>query len=208
MKTRIFFLAAVAASLSLPLSAYAADDGFYLALDAGQAHYSGVSGSVTAFGGTSHVSDSDTGYRFTGGYQFNQYWGAEASYVDFGQAEADVTVTTPSAGTFSAKRKAHGFVFAGTGTYPFNDVWSGFLRFGGIIGHVQVDATGTGSLATATGSQSSSDWKVTYGVGVNWKLTENWTVRAGWDKYSSLGNQNKTGENDVGLLSIGVVYRF
>ncbi|MGE5624050.1 MAG: outer membrane beta-barrel protein [Bacillota bacterium] len=208
MKTKLFFIAAALAGLSLPLAAHAADEGFYLAADAGQAHYSGLTGQVQSFGGVSHTSDSDTGYRFTGGYQFNQYWGAEASYVDFGQGEANVTVTTPSAGTFSAKRKVHGFVFAGTGTYPFSDNWSGFLRFGGILGHVAIDGTGTGSLASSTDSPSSSDWKVTYGLGVNWKLTYNWVLRAGFDQYSSLGNQDKTGENDVNLLSVGVVYRF
>jgi len=208
MKTKVILFGALAAAMSLPLSAYAADDGFYLGFDVGQAHYSGVTGSLAPFGGISHVSDSDTGYRFTGGYQFNRYWGAEASYVDFGQAEANVDVTTPSAGSFAAKRQAHGFVFAGTGTYPFNDTWSIFGRLGGVMGHVKVDATGTGSLATATATQTSSDWKVTYGAGVNWKLAENWIVRAGWDQYSSLGNQNKTGESDVNLASIGVVYRF
>lgn len=207
MKIKLFGIVFVAAAMGLPFAAQA-DSGIYLGFDVGQAHYSGVTGQIASFGGVSHTSDSDTGYRFTGGYQFNQYWGAEASYVDFGQAEGDVTVTSPSAGTFSVKRKAHGFVLAGTGTYPFNDTWSGYLRFGTIVGHVEVEGSGTGSLSTSTATQSSTDWKVTYGIGVNWKVANNWTVRAGWDQYSSLGNQNTTGEADVNLTSIGVVYRF
>lgn len=206
MKTRVFFLSALAA-MCLPLAAHADDMAWYGAFDLGQAHYSGVSGPVAALGGTSHMSDNDTAYRFTGGFQFNRYWGAEASYVDFGQAELDLTTTVP-AGTYAAKRQVHGFVFAGTGTFPFNDSWSVFARLGGIMGHVKVAATGTGAFAAATGSQTSTDWKVTYGVGVNWTLTENWIVRGGWDQYSSLGNQNKTGENDVNVIGIGVVYRF
>ena len=206
MKIRGFLIAVVAA-LGLPLAAQADDMAWYGAFDLGQAHYSGITGSTAALGGTSHSSDNDTAYRFTGGFQFNQYWGAEASYVDFGQAEVDVTTTLP-AGTYSAKRQVHGFVFAGTGTYPFNDSWSIFARLGGIMGHVKVAATGTGAFGATTGSETSSDWKVTYGVGVNWKLTGNWIVRAGWDQYSSLGNQNKTGESDVNVASVGVVYRF
>lgn len=205
---RFVFLATAAAAMSLPFAAQAADDSWYAGFDVGQTHYSGLAGQVSSFGGTSHLSDSDTGYRFTGGYQFNKYWGAEASYVDFGQAEVDVTATTPTAGTLSSKKQAHGFVFAGTGTYPFNDQWSGFLRLGGIVGHVQNKTAGTGSLAGFAGTQTSTDWKVTWGVGVNWKLTDNWVVRADWDQFSSLGNQAKTGENDVNLFSIGVVYHF
>jgi len=208
IKRFIIWTAAAAAAMSLPLAAQAADDSWYLGFDAGQAHYSGLEGQVAPFGGINHVSDSDTGYRFTGGYQFNKYWGAEVAYVDFGQGEEDVTVTTPAAGTFSGKKQIHGFVFAGTGTYPFNDSWSGFLRLGGIMGHVQNKATGTGSLVGSAGTQTSTDWKVTWGVGVNWKLTDNWVVRGGWDQYSSLGNQSKTGENDVNLVSVGVVYHF
>lgn len=208
MKIRILFIAAVTGALGLPLAAQADNPAWYVAGDAGQAHYSGITGNIASLGGVSHVSDSDTGYRITGGYQFNTYWGAEAGYVDFGQAEADVTVPAPAAGTFSAKRKVHGFVFDGTGTYPFNNSWSIFARFGGIVGHVEVEGTGTGSLSTTTGTQSSTDWKMTYGVGVNWKLNESWTLRASWDQYSSLGNQNKTGENDVNFTSIGVMFRF
>lgn len=207
MKIRTLSIALVAATLGLPLAAQADSGAWYLSADAGQAHYSGAAGQAPA-GSTSHVSDSDTGYRFTGGYQFNEYWGVEASYVDFGQAETDATVTTPTAGTLSGKRKAHGFVFAGTGTYPFNDNWSGYLRFGTIDGHVENNLTGTGSLSGLTATQSSTDWKVTWGIGVNWKVASNWILRAGWDQYSSLGNQATTGENDVNLTSIGVVYRF
>ena len=209
MKTRLFFIAIAAVALGLPFGVQAADEGAYAAFDFGQAHYSGLTGSVPAPAGfTSHTSDNDTGYRFTGGYQFNQYWGAEASYVDFGQGEIDLTQNSPGNDTLNGKVKAHGFVFAGTGTYPFNDAWSGFLRFGAIVGHVEDEVSGTGSLAVLNGTTSSTDWKVTWGLGVNWKFDPNWSVRAGWDQYSSLGNQNKTGENDVNLLSIGVVYHF
>lgn len=207
MNIRNLIVILALAALGLPFTAQADTSAWYLAADVGQAHYSGVSGQAPAVG-TSHVSDSDTGYRFTGGYQFNEYWGLEASYVDFGQAETNVTVTTPVAGALSGKRQDHGFVFAGTGTYPFSDNWSGFLRFGTIIGHVQNKVAGTGSLSTSTVDQSSTDWKITYGIGVNWKVADNWILRAGWDQYSSLGNQNKTGENDINLMSVGIEYRF
>ena len=205
----MFFGTLAAAALGLSSAAQAADEGWYLAADLGQAHYSGLTGTVnTPAGFTSHTSDNDMGYRLSGGYQFNQYWGAEVGYVDFGQGEINLTQNSPGTDTLSAKVKAHGFVFAGTGTYPFNDTWSGFLRFGAIDGHVENDLSGTGGLAILTGTTSSTDWKVTWGLGVNWLVASNWTVRAGWDQYSSLGNQNTTGEHDVNLLSIGAVYRF
>ena len=210
MSRKIIVIAALAAALASPLAANAADQGgWYVGLDAGQAHYAGLSGQVaTPPGGSSHFSDNNFGYRVTGGYQFNEYWGLEVSWVDLGTAEMDITATTPTPGTLNEKVKTHGFLVAGTGTLPFNDQWSAFLRLGMIDGHVEVDAAGTGSLVADSGSQSSTDWKTTYGVGLNWNFYSNWTARIGWDQYRNLGNQNKTGEGNVNLASIGVVYKF
>lgn len=210
MDRKIFFVAACVMALAAPVVASAADQGnWYVGVDAGQAHYAGLAGQVAVpAGGTSHFSDNDLGYRLTGGYQFNEYWGLEASWVDLGTAEMDITATTPTPGTLNEKAKAHGFLVAGTGTWPFNDQWSAFLRFGMINGHVDVDAAGSGSLAADTGSQSSTDWKTIYGIGLNWNFYTNWIARIGWDQYRNLGNQNKTGEGNVNLVTIGIVYRF
>ena len=217
MNRKIFVAAALATALALPLAANAADQsGWYVALDVGQAHYTGIMGQVEAIGGippassgvTTHVSNNDTGYRLSGGYKFNEYWGLEASWVDLGTAEGDGSVTSPSPGSINGKIKSYGFVVAGTGTYPFNDQWSIFLRLGMINAQKEVDVTASGSLAPAAETTSSTDWKTTYGAGLNWNFYSNWAARIGWDQYRNLGNQNKTGEDNVNLASVGIVYKF
>lgn len=208
MNRKTAIAAVLAVITGLPMAAMAADTGWYGAFDLGQSRFNGLAGEGAALGANPSISDSDTGYRLSGGYAFNQYWGLEASYVEFGQGEIDVTTTTPSSGTASAKVKAHGFVFAGTGTYPFTDQWSGFARLGMIDGHKEVTVTGTGSLAGLTTNPSSTDWKVAWGLGVNWAFAPHWVARAGWDQYRNLGNQNTTGEDNVNLASIGIVYYF
>lgn len=213
MNGKIAVLAALLSALALPVAASAADqtnwyNNIYIGFDAGQAHYSGLTNAITPTAGvTSHTSDNDNSYRISGGYQFNKYWGLEAGWADFGSGEVDLSSTSP-AGTASAKIKAHGFFLLGTGAYPFTDQWSVFARLGGILGHKELDWTGTGSLAAFTGTQSSTDWKVTYGAGVEWFFHPNWSARAAFDQYLNVGNQNKTGEDNINVISVGITYRF
>lgn len=208
MNRYIAVFAGACLALLLPLSTNAAGPDWYVGFDAGQAHYAGLMDNlVTPAGTTSHTSDNDNSFRLTGGIQFNKYWGAELSWVDFGSAEVDLMGLT-AADTASAKVKAHGIVLAATGTYPLSDQWSIFARFGGINGHKEDNWTGQGSLAGYTGNVSSTDWKVTYGIGANWSFHPNWRLRLGYDQYMNIGNHNKTGEGNINVLSVGIAYQF
>ncbi len=209
------------ALILMPIIASAAGSGWYLAADRGQAHFADIAAqtnpSVFKIPISSFVSSSastqHSAFRLTGGYQFNQYWGLEASYVSLGQATInDNFFDTVGFATITAevKNRAHGWVLAGTGTYPFNDQWSVFARIGAIDGYLEQDLSiinGCPGCYTPT-SVSSTAWKATYGVGVNWSFANHWIVRLGWDQYRNLGNSNTTGEYTVNLDSIGIVYRF
>ncbi|MGE5625593.1 MAG: outer membrane beta-barrel protein [Bacillota bacterium] len=194
----------------LPMAAHA-DGGWYGAFDLGQSRFdSGALQSLVPAGWPSTVSDHDTGHRFTGGYQFNSYWGLEASYTDLGSAKVYAKnpnppipdVPTYVQNSFDAK----GWGLAGTGTYPFNDAWSVFGRLGMMRAqfHHQVQSDGLFTNPNVT----DTAWKTAYGVGANWNFDRNWSLRLGYDWYRKLGNGGTTGEYNVGLLSLGVEYRF
>ncbi|HEX6550269.1 MAG TPA: outer membrane beta-barrel protein [Gammaproteobacteria bacterium] len=209
MNGKIAALAALLSAMALPVAASAADQSnWYAGFDAGQAHFAGLTNGLTLPAGvTSHTSDNDNSFRISGGYQFNRYFGVEGGWVDFGSAELDLTSTSP-AGTGSGKIKAHGLFVVGTGMYPFTDQWSVFGRFGTIDGHKDFTWSGTGSLAGLGSNQSSTDWKLTYGVGVDWMFHSNWSARAAYDQYANIGNHNKTGEDNINVISVGIVYHF
>lgn len=209
MNGKIAVLAVLLSAMALPVAASAADQSnWYVGFDVGQAHYAGLMDGVTVPAGiTSHVSDNDNSFRLSGGYQFNRYFGLEAGWVDFGSGEIDLASASP-AGAGSGKIKAHGFFVVGTGMYPFTDQWSVFGRFGTIDGHKDFTWSGTGSLTALSSNQSSTDWKITYGVGVDWMFHSNWSARAAYDQYANIGNHNKTGEDNINVLSVGIVYHF
>src|SRR5690242_11958183 len=131
----------------------AADGGYwYAAADGGRSHYdegdlTQNSGSHCTFGVpigcitlTYHgVQSNDRGYRISGGYQFNDYWGLEGGYVDLGEAHASVTITenlSPIPNNIRYDVKARGWSISGTGSYPISSSWS----LTGRLGMIRADA--------------------------------------------------------------------
>lgn len=210
MKSKGILVAAVALALGLPLAAQADDYGGewwsngFVGLDVGSAHHGGSrAGTIPGF--TNDISDNDTGYRVNLGYQFNRIWALEVGYVDLGKTRQ---VSTGPGGSFTAERKARGFVIDGTAMLPFTDTFSGFLRLGTIDGHVQENDTSVGSITVPSSNTTSDDWRATYGVGLDWRVADHVSLRLGWDQYHQLGNSSNVGENNVNLTSLGVVFRF
>jgi len=192
---------------ALPLPAMADDSGWYAAADLGQAHYN--EGNVAPSGlcsfppfctTFSNVKLNDTGYRLSGGYQFDARWGLEAGYAGFGEASETVFVRYPLSFIYDAQVKAHGWVVDGTGSLPLGEGWSITGRLGMIDGHVETQAARVGSSATR--------WRPTLGGSLDWTLTGELGLRLNFDHYRGLGDSATTGEYSVNLITIGVVYRF
>jgi OOP family OmpA-OmpF porin len=180
----------VAASVfSIP--AYAADTGWFLLGSYGATKFHSVD---TSGIGSPTVDYTDKGFKLGGGYMFNRNFGVEAEYVRLGQA----TVTGTAA--FSGSAKAHGVVVSALGVWPINDQFSVLGRLGFINGTIEVSSAGQ--------SDTSTDLKLAYGLGVAYSISKEWSVRLEYDLYSGLGNSSTTGQSDVDLLSLGVVYKF
>ncbi|HEY1992252.1 MAG TPA: porin family protein [Gammaproteobacteria bacterium] len=186
----------------------AAEGGWYLAADAGQSHFSGgvFDGDPFPSTWTRSASDSSTGYRLTGGYQFTPNWGVEAGYLDLGHGtlsgKSPVPASMPDVGSFASFRiGAKGVFAAGTGTWPIDDQWSLFARAGLVDGRLDDQPYSNGNIASL--EQTETSWKATYGVGAKWAFQPQWSLRLGWDGYRQLG-----GQYDLSLISLGVEWRF
>jgi opacity protein-like surface antigen len=62
--------------------------------------------------------------------------------------------------------------------------------------------------APGTNTNASTDEaNLSYGVGVQWDFAKNVTLRAEWKRFVDVGDAN-TGEFDLNLYSVGLLFRF
>lgn len=166
---------AVLLSVFVAGTAVAADTGFYAGVNAGS----------TKIDYGAH--ESTTGFSLFGGYSFNENFGAEAAYINFGSKDYLL-------GAYSAK--SSGFSLSGVGSYPFNDQFSVFAKLG--FASTKLEE----SLLGLTASSTKSD--VTWGVGAQFNINNQVGIRAGYDRYK-LGNSVTVNQS---LTSVGVVFKF
>lgn len=161
-------------------SAFAADQGWYIGLDAGQSNTNTIPLSTS----------TGTAVDIVGGYQFTKYVGAEVTYMDLGSP----TLALGQVGG-GVSAKIDGYTLRAVGTYPFNDMWSIFgklgaahTKFGGNVGKTKND--------------------VTYGVGGQYNFTPNWGVNVQYNVYSVEGPAPLNQKANSNVATIGVQYKF
>ncbi|MSQ53427.1 MAG: hypothetical protein EXR28_16275, partial [Betaproteobacteria bacterium] len=142
------------------------------------------------------------------GYMFNRNWGVEGGWVDLGEIGYRATATNFGGASLNANVNASGFNIAGIGVMPLNDSFSLFAKLGTI--NAKVKASGSVAIAGVTfnANQSDTSWSNNYGLGVMYNLSAKTAIRAEWERFSKLGDKNKTDEGDIDLLSLGLKYSF
>jgi OOP family OmpA-OmpF porin len=165
-----------------------AQAGPYLAGALGQStlkEWCDTGGSTTAT--LAACEDTDTGWKLLGGYRFNRYLAAEASYIDWREVTATVRSGTQTVGV---KASQHSYGLAAVGTLPIGERFELFGKAGFLK---------TEQESTSTRTVKRDDTEFHYGVGAKFAFTRNWAARGEWEKTDKL---------KVELLSIGVEYRF
>lgn len=163
---------------------------------------------LTAAGATgvsSTTDEKDTGYKLQLGYQYNRNLAVEGGYVDLGKFKYNATFT---GGVASAEVKAKGWNIDVVGIAPLNDAFSLLGKIGLIRAKVDATVAATGPGGSASGSDSATKWKTTFGFGVSYNLTKTVAIRGEFERFLKLGDNNTTGEGDVDLYSVGIVAKF
>lgn len=202
-------LAALIAAASVT-SAFAGE--VYVAGSIGQSSFDinkgRIDGLLTSAGAaavSSSLNKTDTAYKIQVGYQFNQNFAVEGGYIDLGKAKYSASFT---GGGANADAKASGLNIAALGILPINQSFAVFGKLGLINAKVESTVSATGPGGSASASVSSTDWRPNYGIGVNYNVSKQFSIRAEYEQFSKLGNASRTGEADVNLLSVGVAYKF
>lgn len=187
------FKLVIAAVLALFTVAASAQN-FYAGAHFGQSKAESTCEGVSGTG----VSCDDKGnaWKLLGGYRFHQNFAAELAYTDLGEAKA-----TGPAGSVTATSTAFDLSVVGS-FYPIDRLFA-YGRLGAYRASTDVKT----STVTVNRTDSETNTGLTYGVGVGYDITKNFTVRAEWQKYPEVGGPS-TGEDDITVIGLGVLFRF
>jgi len=192
MKNLAIIITAALAFATAASSAMADGTNYYGAVDIGQTKAKDACTDNPL--GVVGCEDNATAFRFAGGYQFGPMWGAEVSYGAYGKASMG------SLGGISADWEVSGFQVSGTGTFPLDDAFSLIAKLGIASTELKLSGGGGGLSATST--------NLAFGFGAQYDFTQSVSVRAQYEDFGKVGDDNTTGTSNVSLLSAGVVFKF
>jgi OOP family OmpA-OmpF porin len=152
---------------------------------------------------TCSSDDTDTGWKIYGGYQFNPNGAIEFGYVDLGKAK--LNGTDSFLGATSADWETSGFTVALAGFIPVSQNFAFMGKVGLFNWDLDVNVS---SSVFGSGSDTSSGTDLTYGLGLKFDMSKTTGVRVEWERFKDVGDDNSTGQSDVDLLSVGLVFKF
>jgi OmpA-OmpF porin, OOP family len=155
------------------------DTGLYIGAAAGQSRVKDLCNNLAPIGVTS-CDEEDFAWKLSAGYQFHRNFAAEVGYVDWGKVSAG----TPAG---SVDLRSNGFEVLGVAIVPLSQSFSAYAK----AGFVRWDADGGGVGDNGT--------EFTYGLGLAYDFTRNFTGRLEWQRYTDLV---------VDTFMAGVVYKF
>lgn len=136
------------------------------------------------------LDDDATAFRLYGGFDFNEYFGVEAQYIDFGTIEESASI---GALTVNVDADANGFGLAGVGRLPLSEKFS----LSGKLGFHAWDV----DLTTNGIDDSDSDQDLYLGAGAEFRFADTWRVVGEVERYT-------LDDVDVLVFSLGARVRF
>lgn len=201
--------------------------GAYGAILVGQARYtgdqSGIEGELVDFFAnrddpTRNISvsskEEDIGYQATFGYRFNRYFAAELGLVQFGELSSTVRGEVDQGGGFIPANVQFTFnvggpVLSAVGILPLGEKAEVYARVGYLFASSEraIAARVDGQNAGTSSAKGDSQEPV-YGVGFAYHVNQVYSIRVEYQKIDSVGQQNRTGTEDLNVIGLGLQIRF
>ena len=165
-----------------------------------------TSGLAAAGFQTNSISDRDrnTGYKIFGGYQINRNFAVEGGYFDLGKF--GYTASTTPAGTLSGDMRVKGLNLDLVGSLPLSERFTALGRVGLNYADTRDNFRSTGAVLVTNPNPSESGTNYKLGLGLQYALSEAWSVRGELERYrvkDGIGNRGH-----INMASVGLVYRF
>jgi len=158
----------------------------YLGLNIGQSDFSVPNGA-----GAFPSDNKDTSYNIYGGSYFNNNFGVELGYTDFGKMNRG-----------GGQTEAEGINLSLVGRLPLSNSFNLLGKLGTTYGRTRVSALPASGLATG----NQSDWGLSYGIGAEWAFTPAVSAVLAWDEHNL--KFPGSGKDRVSTASVGLRYRF
>ena len=193
-------LVVAAAALTLSMNAWAQQDTSYPASANSMygfgTSYIGFSGGQSRFRANNGLggfasSTNDRAYSLYTGGDFNNNFGLEVGYTDFGRISRAGGTT-----------KAQGINISLIGRLPLGSSFNALGRLGTTYGRTTVSSSPLSGIS----SGSASGFGLAYGVGLEYTISSNWSTVLQFDEHplKLTGNNRDTVSN----TSLGFKYRF
>lgn len=196
--TRTF--AAMALILCAAWPAWSQDAGFYLGASIGQSQAKDTCEDSAGFS----CDDKDTAWKVFAGYQFNRHLAVEAGYTDLGEVSLS-GASGPASLRGTIELSAFDLMVVGSA--PVADRFSLYGKLGLYRAETEQKLQVTLGSFTASDNQTEKNVDLTFAFGARFDITRNLGVRAEWQRYLDVGG-GEIGEDDVDVLSLGVLWRF
>lgn len=158
------------------------------------------------------LDDSDTGYRLYLGWQFHEHWAAEVGYANLGELGQEVSATTSDPSGFlqalaeEQPLLSSGITLGAAAHYPLTSLgmadgdfarkFSVYGRVGLYVWQTEVEYAAGGVVVT----DDNSGADLYFGVGVDYALTEAFTLGLGFERYNA--------ETAIDFINLSAQYRF
>jgi OOP family OmpA-OmpF porin len=166
---------------------------------------------VTGATATNLVKDErDPGVKVLAGYRFNAYFALEGGFAWLGEFQATNNVTAPTTGALNADIRVIGLFLDAVGMLPVGEHFAAFAKVGVFGSETRTFRSTSGTVTPAPGlttNASTDEANLKFGLGAQYNFAKNATLRLEWERYMDVGNAN-TGELDIDLYSVGLLFRF
>jgi OOP family OmpA-OmpF porin len=165
---------------------------------------------------TSSTQDTDIGYQALFGYRFHRFFGAELGLAQFGELKSTAKTEmdfgdgrgfVPS--SVSLTFTAGGPMLSAIGILPLGEKFELFGRLGYLFTSSERSLTSrvdgqSGGFGAAKGDSQNP----VYGIGFAYHINQVYSIRGEYQQLDQLGQENRTGAEDVSVMGVGLVIRF
>jgi len=165
---------------------------------------------------TSGTENTDIGYQATFGYRFHRFFAAELGLVQFGDLKSTASADMDfgdGRGFVPAKLTlnftAGGPLMSAIGILPVGEKFELFGRVGYLFTSSERELSSRVDGESGTfGSAKGDSQDLVYGLGFSWNINQVYSIRAEFQQLDQLGQENRTGAEDLTVIGAGFFVRF